>query len=54
VPPWHQLIGFAPTVTPIMPTPGVSATLVVQRVAEKGRGAGFRVAAGSACGLFTA
>jgi threonine/homoserine/homoserine lactone efflux protein len=48
---WHQLIGFALAVTPIMLTPGVSATLVVQRVAKEGRGAGFRVAAGTACGL---
>jgi len=48
---WHQLVGFALAVTPIMLTPGVSATLVVQRVAKDGRGGGFRVAAGTACGL---
>lgn len=48
---WHQLIGFALAVMPIMLTPGVSATLVVQRVAKEGRRAGFRVAAGTACGL---
>jgi threonine/homoserine/homoserine lactone efflux protein len=48
---WHQLIGFALAVTPIVLTPGVSATLVVQRVAKEGRGGGFRVAAGTACGL---
>ena len=47
----HQLIGFAFAVTPMMLTPGVSATLVVQRVAKEGRGGGFRVAAGTACGL---
>jgi len=49
--PWHQLVGFALAVTPIMLTPGVSATLVVQRVAKEGRSGGFRVAAGTACGL---
>jgi threonine/homoserine/homoserine lactone efflux protein len=48
---WHQLIGFALAVTPIMLTPGVSATLVVQRVAKDGPRAGFQVAAGTACGL---
>lgn len=47
----HQLIGFVLAVTPIMLTPGVSATLVVQRVVKEGRGGGFRVAAGTACGL---
>jgi threonine/homoserine/homoserine lactone efflux protein len=49
--PCHQLIGFALAVVPIMLTPGVSATLVVQRVVKEGRGGGFRVAAGTACGL---
>jgi len=48
---WHQLIGFALAVTPIMLTAGLSAMRVVQRVAKEGRGGGFRVAAGTACGL---
>ncbi len=48
---WQHVVGFALAVTPIMLTPGVSATLVVQRVAREGRGAGFRVAAGTGCGL---
>jgi threonine/homoserine/homoserine lactone efflux protein len=46
-----QLLGFALAVTPMMLTPGVSLTLVVQRVVSEGRGAGFRVAAGTACRL---
>jgi threonine/homoserine/homoserine lactone efflux protein len=45
------MIAFALAVTPIMLTPGVSATLVTQRVIDQGRDAGFQVAAGTACGL---
>jgi threonine/homoserine/homoserine lactone efflux protein len=49
--PWEQMVGFAVAVTPIMLTPGVSATLVAQRVVKEGRGAGYRVAAGTGIGL---
>jgi threonine/homoserine/homoserine lactone efflux protein len=46
-----KVIAFALAVTPIMLTPGVSATLVTRRVIDQGRGGGFQVAAGTACGL---
>jgi threonine/homoserine/homoserine lactone efflux protein len=45
------MVGFALAVTPIMLTPGVSATLATQRVIRDGRRAGLRVAGGTACGL---
>jgi threonine/homoserine/homoserine lactone efflux protein len=45
------MIAFALVVIPIMVTPGVSVTLVTQRVVRDGPRAGFAVAAGTACGL---
>ncbi len=44
-------VAFGLAVLPICLTPGVSFTLVTQRVIARGRGAGFRVIAGTAAGL---
>jgi threonine/homoserine/homoserine lactone efflux protein len=49
--PLEQMLAFAAAVLPIMLTPGVSVTLVTQRVVGEGRDAGFRVTVGTACGL---
>ena len=49
--PWPQLAAFALAVTPMMLTPGVSATLVVQRVVNEGPRGGLHIAAGTCCGL---
>jgi threonine/homoserine/homoserine lactone efflux protein len=45
------MVGFGIAVLPICLTPGVSFTLVTQRVLVKGRLSGVRVAAGTSCGL---
>jgi threonine/homoserine/homoserine lactone efflux protein len=45
------MVGFGLAVLPICLTPGVSFTLVTQRVLAKGRLSGVRVAAGTSCGL---
>lgn len=46
------LAAFALTVPPLSVTPGVSFALVTSRVMSGGRAEGFRVAAGTACGLY--
>jgi threonine/homoserine/homoserine lactone efflux protein len=48
---WLSLVGFALAVLPICLTPGVSFTLVTQRVLDRGVRSGFAVTAGTACGL---
>jgi threonine/homoserine/homoserine lactone efflux protein len=45
------MVGFGLAVLPICLTPGVSFTLVTQRVLATGRLSGVRVAAGTSCGL---
>lgn len=45
------MVGFGLAVLPICLTPGVSFTLVTQRVLANGRLSGVRVAAGTSCGL---
>jgi len=45
------MAGFGIAVLPICLTPGVSFTLVTQRVLAKGRLSGVRIAAGTCCGL---
>jgi threonine/homoserine/homoserine lactone efflux protein len=48
---WLSMIGFGLAVLPICITPGVSFTLVTQRVLDRGVRSGFAVTAGTACGL---
>lgn len=48
---WLSLVGFALAVLPICLTPGVSFTLVTQRVLDRGVRSGFAVTAGTVCGL---
>ena len=48
---WLSLVGFALAVLPICLTPGISFTLVTQRVLDRGVPSGFAVTAGTACGL---
>lgn len=48
---WLSLVGFALAVLPICVTPGVSFTLVTQRVLDSGVRSGFAVTAGTSCGL---
>lgn len=48
---WLSMIGFGLAVLPICLTPGVSFTLVTQRVLDRGVPSGLAVTAGTACGL---
>ena len=48
---WLSMIGFGLAVLPICITPGVSFTLVTQRVLDRGVRSGVAVTAGTACGL---
>jgi threonine/homoserine/homoserine lactone efflux protein len=48
---WAALIGFGLAVLPICLTPGVSFTLVTQRVLARGPRGGVRVAMGTSAGL---
>lgn len=48
---WLAMIGFGLAVLPICMTPGVSFTLVTQRVLDRGVRSGFAVTAGTMCGL---
>lgn len=48
---WLAMIGFGLAVLPICLTPGVSFTLVTQRVLDRGARSGVAVTAGTACGL---
>lgn len=48
---WLSLVGFALAVLPICMTPGVSFTLVTQRVLDRGVRSGFAVTTGTVCGL---
>ncbi|HEY4455398.1 MAG TPA: LysE family translocator [Pseudonocardiaceae bacterium] len=48
---WLSMIGFGLAVLPICLTPGVSFTLVTQRVLDRGVHSGFAVTAGTVCGL---
>ena len=45
------MVGFGVAVLPVCLTPGVSFTLVTQRVIARGRLSGVRVVAGTSCGL---
>jgi threonine/homoserine/homoserine lactone efflux protein len=48
---WLAMVGFGLAVLPICMTPGVSFTLVTQRVLDRGLRSGFAVTAGTMCGL---
>lgn len=48
---WWSMLGFGLAVLPICLTPGVSFTLVTQRVHQRGARSGLAVIAGTVCGL---
>jgi threonine/homoserine/homoserine lactone efflux protein len=48
---WLAMVGFGLAVLPICMTPGVSFTLVTQRVLDRGVCSGIAVTAGTVCGL---
>lgn len=48
---WLAMVGFGLAVLPICMTPGVSFTLVTQRVLDRGVCSGVAVTAGTVCGL---
>jgi threonine/homoserine/homoserine lactone efflux protein len=48
---WLTMVGFGLAVLPICLTPGVSFTLVTQRVLDRGVRSGYTVTAGTVCGL---